>query len=222
MFVSAIVVAAGQGRRLKSKVSKPILKLNSKPIIAYALSVLNSCPEIKEIILVGNSSNIQELASIVSKHRIRKVSKICLGGKARQDSVAKGIEFISKDARLVLIHDAVRPFISKDLVSSLVTSAQKYSAAITAVPVKATIKASDKLGFVQRTIERSNLWEVQTPQVFSKGLLLKAYTRFGKLRVTDDAMLVERLGVKVKIVLGTYRNIKITTPEDLKIAKGLT
>lgn len=221
MFVSAIVVAAGQGRRLKSKVSKPILKLNSKPIIVYALGVLNSCPEIKEIILVGNPSNIQELKAIVSKYRIRKVNKICLGGKARQDSVAKGIKFISKHAKFILIHDAVRPFISKDLVSLLIISAQKFLAAISAVPVKATIKASDKLGFVKRTVERSNLWEVQTPQVFSRELLLKAYARFKNCAVTDDAMLVEKLGVKVKIVLGTYRNIKITTPEDLKIAKGL-
>jgi 2-C-methyl-D-erythritol 4-phosphate cytidylyltransferase len=228
MYVSAIIVAAGKSKRLGGKVSKAVLKLNSKPIIAYSLDVLNEHHKVNEIIVVGNRANTKSLRDIIKRNKIRKVRNIILGGAERQDSVYNGLRAISPKADFILIHDAARPFITKGLVSLVIEEAQRSKAAIVGVPVKSTIKEvrsqrpKSKTGLiVQRTLDRSNLWEIQTPQVFSRKIILKAYKDFGRLKATDDAMLVEKAGKKVKMVLGAHQNIKITTPEDLIIAKGI-
>lgn len=224
MGVSAILLAAGESKRLKGKISKVILKLNSCPVIAYSLHVLNGHPQIKEIVVVGNPANVEDLRAILKQNKIHKPSKVILGGKRRQDSVLKGLKAISHKADFVLIHDAARPFITKGLISSVIKEARVAKAAIIGVPVKSTIKrltASGKRQAVKETIDRKNLWEVQTPQVFSRKLILKAYEDFGAHKVTDDAMLVEKSGKRVKMVVGSHYNIKITTPEDLIIAKGI-
>jgi 2-C-methyl-D-erythritol 4-phosphate cytidylyltransferase len=220
-MVSAIIVAAGKGRRFGHKFSKAVLKLNSRPVIAYSLAVLNAHPQIKEIIVVGNPGNIQALRNIIQQQRSAKDVQIVLGGKERRDSVANGLQAISPQADFVLVHDAARPFITKGLVSSVIKEARKAGAAIAAVPVKATIKKVKNGSVVEKTLDRGKLWEIQTPQVFKKNLILKAYNKFKRIPATDDAMLVERLGAKVSVVLGSYSNIKITTPEDLIIAKGI-
>jgi len=220
-MVSAIIVAAGKGRRFGRKVSKAILKLNSRPVIAYALAVFNAHPQVKEIIVVGNSGNIPALRNIIKREKIAKHIKIVPGGKERRDSVAQGLQAVDPQADFILIHDAARPFITKSLVSSLVKETRKMGAAIAAVPVKATIKKVQSGLVVEKTLNRKSLWEIQTPQVFKRGLILKAYKKFKHMPATDDAMLVERLGAKVNVVLGSYSNIKITTPEDLTIAKGI-
>jgi 2-C-methyl-D-erythritol 4-phosphate cytidylyltransferase len=220
-MVSAIIVAAGKGRRFGHKVSKAVLKLNSRPVIAYSLAVFNAHPQVKEIIVVGNPGNIPALRNIIKREKIAKPIKIVPGGKERRDSVAQGLQAANPQADLILIHDAARPFITKSLVSSLVKEARKMGAAIAAVPVKATIKKVQSGLAVEKTLARKSLWEIQTPQVFKGSLILKAYKKFKRLPATDDAMLVERLGVKVKVVLGSYSNIKITTPEDLTMAKGI-
>jgi 2-C-methyl-D-erythritol 4-phosphate cytidylyltransferase len=172
--------------------------------------------------------NKEEIIGNLKKYRIRKIRAVVLGGKRRQDSVDKGLKAVSKEADWVLIHDGVRPFINKELISSVIKEAKKAGAAIVGVPVKATIKKlktqSLKLKtkfVVEKTLNRDNLWEIQTPQVFKKDLILKAYKRFGNINVTDDAMLVEKMGIKPRVVLGSYNNIKITTPEDLVIAKAI-
>jgi len=221
MYVSAIIVAAGQGKRFGAGVSKAVFKLNSKPVIAYSLDVLNEHPQIKEIVVVGNSKNIESIRGIIKENKIRKAVRVVLGGQERQDSVLNGLRAINPKAGFVLIHDAARPFITKGLVSLVINEAQKSKAAIVAVPVKSTIKKADDRLRVKKTINRSNLWEIQTPQVFSRKLILKAYKDFGSHKVTDDAMLLEKSGKRVKVVLGAYHNIKITTPEDLIIAKGI-
>lgn len=221
MYVSAIIVAAGNSRRFGNKVSKAVLKINSKPVIAYSLDVLSEHHKIKEIIVVGNPRNIESLRGIIRKNKIHKTIKVILGGKERQDSVSNGLKAINPKADFVLIHDAARPFITKGLVTLVIKEALESKAAIVGVPVKATIKKADNKGCVKHTIDRNNLWEIQTPQVFSKKLILNAYKNFGRFKVTDDAMLVERTGKKVKMVLGAHHNIKITTPEDLIIAKGI-
>ncbi len=223
MYVSAIVVAAGKSKRFGGKVSKALLKLNSKPVIAYSLDVLSEHRKINEIIVVGNPANIKSLSDIIKKNKIRKAKKIVLGGKERQDSVYNGLRAINPKADFILIHDAARPFITKGLVSLVIEEAQKSKAAIVGVPVKSTIKeVKSKTGLiVRRTLNRNNLWEIQTPQVFSKEIILKAYKDFGQSSATDDASLVEKAGKKVKMVLGAHHNIKITTPEDLIIAKGI-
>jgi len=221
MYVSAIVVAAGKGRRFGHKASKALVKLNSRPVIAYSLALLNAQPQIREIVVAGNPENIQALRNIISKERIAKAVKVILGGKERRDSVANGLQAISPQADFILIHDAARPFVTKKLVTSVIKEARKSGAAIAAVAVKPTIKKVARSLIVEKTLDRKSLWEAQTPQVFKKDLILKAYKRFKHLEATDDAMLVERLGAKVSVVSGSYSNIKITTPEDLLIAKGI-
>ena len=227
-FVSAIVVAAGKGERLKSKIPKPLFKINKKPVIIYSLEALNKCSFIKEIIIVGNSQNIRGITRVIKEYRIDKALWIVKGGLRRQDSVKNGLGIIDNQSEMVLIHDAARPFIDVKSVSAVIAEAKRSGAAILGVPVKATVKELRAEGsglrakhIVKRTLDRNRLWEIQTPQVFRKDLILKAYNRFGDIDVTDDAMLVEKLGAKVSIVPGLYKNIKITTPEDLLIAQAI-
>jgi 2-C-methyl-D-erythritol 4-phosphate cytidylyltransferase len=228
MYVTAILLAAGKGLRLKSKISKPLIKIDSQPLIVYSLNTLGKHPYIKDIIVVANPRNLQELRKTIKQFRIDKIKDVVLGGEVRRASVANGLRAIDNHTDLVLIHDAVRPFIDKEMVSSVIKTAKSYGAAIVGVPVKATIKKVTRHTshvtrqfMVEETIDRNGLWEIQTPQVFRKGLILKAYDKFGDIDVTDDAMLVERLGAKVSVVKGSYNNIKITTPEDLIIAQAI-
>ena len=229
MYVTAIVLAAGKGVRSKSKLPKPLIKINSKPIIICCLEILSEHPYIKDIILVVNSGNSRDIIKILKRYRIKKIKKVVLGGKRRQDSVGNGLSAIDTRTDLVLIHDGVRPFIDKETISRVIKEAKKSGAAIVGVPVKATIKkVSCAAGYpvkrqfmVEGTLNRNNLWEVQTPQVFRKDLILRAYGKFKDTDVTDDASLVEKLGVKVAVIPGSYNNIKITTPEDLILAEAI-
>ena len=229
MHVTAILLAAGKGLRLKSKISKPLIKIDSRPLIIYSLNTLSKHPYIKDIIVVANRRNLQDLRNNIKRFSIDKIKDVVLGGKKRQGSVINGLRAIDNHTDLVLIHDGVRPFIDKDIVSSVIKTAKLYGAAIVGVPVKATIKGvrcqvsgvRAKCYTVDKTFNRESLWEIQTPQVFKKDLILKAYNKFGDMDVTDDAMLVEKLGVKVSVVRGAYNNIKITTPKDLVLAEAI-
>lgn len=221
MKLEAIVLAAGRGLRLQSKIPKPLARINSKPVIIYSLETLSRHPWVKDIILVVNSKNSKGIIKEVKKRRIKKIEKIIQGGRRRQDSVLNGLKAVDNDTHLVLIHDAARPFIDKDTLTALIKTAKNSGAAIAGVPVKATIKRVSGKFIVKKTIERKGLWEIQTPQVFKKDLILRAYKKFGKQDATDDAMLVERLGEKVSVVLGSYNNIKVTTPEDMELAKAI-
>jgi 2-C-methyl-D-erythritol 4-phosphate cytidylyltransferase len=228
MLVTAIVLAAGRGMRFKFKIAKPLFKLDTKPVIIYSLQVLSRHRQIGDIVLVVNAKNKKRILREVKRYRITKLAKTIEGGRRRQDSVANGLKAIDSRTDLVLIHDAARPFINAKMISSAVKEAAKSGAAITGVPVKATIKSArsselraQSYPVVEKTLDRKRLWEIQTPQVFCKDLILKAYRRFGNADVTDDAMLVENLGAKVRVVPGSYRNIKITTPEDLVIAQAI-
>ncbi len=229
MYITAIVLAAGKGRRLKAKIFKPLIKINSKPVIHYCLSILSRHPHIKDIIVVANTFNAPRITTLIKKYRIGKVRDIVYGGRRRQDSVRNALKAVDRRTDFVLIHDSVRPFVDAGVVSGVIKAAKRFGAAIVGVPVKATIKevVSGQLSviskiIVKKTLNRNSLWEIQTPQVFRKDLLLKAYERFGSAEVTDDAMLVEKLGAKVRVVLGSYNNIKITTPEDLVIAEAIS
>ena len=229
LHVTAIVLAAGKGLRFKSAIPKPVALINRKPVFLYSLSVLDKHPNVKEIILVVNLSNKRLLLKEIRKCNIEKLKKIVIGGKQRRDSVRRGLKFVSGLSNLILIHDGVRPFIDKDIISRLVLEAAASGAAIVGVPVKDTIKEIQnpkskiqKLKIVKKTLKRENLWQVQTPQVFKKDLIIRAYNKFGRMAVTDDASLVEKLGVKVRIVTGSYFNIKITTAEDLVLAKAIS
>lgn len=225
MHVTAIIVAAGKGVRLRSKISKPLVRINSRPLIVYSLDTLSRHPYVKDIVVVASRTNIKGIRDKIRQYRIGKVRKVILGGVLRRDSVARGLKAADGSAKLVLIHDGGRPFVSKETVTSLIKAAKDFGAAIAGVPVKATIKRVRgryaKVKRVEKTIDRKGLWEIQTPQVFRKDLIMKAYGRFGNIDATDDAMLVEKLGAEVRVVMGTYENIKITTPGDLVLARAL-
>lgn len=227
MYITAIVLAAGKGLRLKSKISKPLIKIGSKPSIVYSLETLNKHPLIKEIIVVINASNAPDIKQIKQKYKIEKIKAFVLGGRQRKDSVYNGLIAVHLKSDFVLVHDSARPFINSKCISRVIAHAKITGAAILGVPVKATIKkvtsCQKSVGtglvpvrnIVAETLDRNNLWEIQTPQVFRKDLILKAYKKFGNMEATDDAFLVEKLGLKVAVVLGSYDNIKITTQEDL-------
>ena len=227
--ISAIVLAAGKGKRFstqaKSNRAKLLAEINSQPVIIHSLKSLSSHPWIKEIILVVNAENKKQFSSKIKQYRITKISSIVNGGLRRQDSVSCGLKAVNRQADIVLIHDAARPFISRELISRVILEAKKSGAAIAGVPVKCTIKSArlskSHRVMAEETLDRSKLWEIQTPQVFKKDLILKAYHKFIHADATDDAMLVEKLGKKVSIVMGSYRNIKITTSEDLLIGEAI-
>jgi 2-C-methyl-D-erythritol 4-phosphate cytidylyltransferase len=239
--VTAIVPAAGRGTRFNSKEKKPFAKLNKKPVLSYCLRTLQSSPWVNDIVLVIDRSLFEAARELIRRYRITKAKHIIGGGKTRAESVMKGMDWVDKDTSLVLVHDGVRPFVSKDVVAKTVIEALKFGASVSAVPVKATIKVARKGPFVEYTPNRKNLWEAQTPQVFRKRLLEYAYKNAScnKLftsserynirnrpfqyltKFTDDATFVENIGIRVKVVKGDYNNIKITTTEDIKIAEAL-
>ena len=221
MFVSAIVPAAGLGLRLNRNLPKPLISFNKKPIFIYALSTLSRHPSIKEIILVVSSSTLRSTKYYIKKYRIKKIKELVIGGHRRRDSVQNGLNRVSTKADLVLIHDAVRPFIDLNMISRIIREAKKTGAAILGVPVKSTVKEITAKGRVIKTLRRERLFEIQTPQVFKRNLIINAYKRFPNLGAVDDAFLVERLGRQVVVVIGSYFNIKITTPEDLVFARSI-
>ena len=224
MKVSAIVPSAGSGRRMKSKIDKLFIRLMQKEIICYCLKVLDKSSLISEIIVTCDFKNISKLKKLIKKEGFKKRIKIVKGGKVRPESVLKGLSEVSADSDIVLIHDCARPFITQSIIKDTVKAARVYGASLSAVLVKPTIKlSSGNSSLVKKTIDRTFLWEAQTPQVIKKDLLIKAYKKAGRdiKSFTDDCSLVEKLGKKVKIVNGSYDNIKITTPQDLYIAEAI-
>jgi 2-C-methyl-D-erythritol 4-phosphate cytidylyltransferase len=160
------------------------------------------------------------LKEIIEKYQYRKISQIVPGGKRRQESVKNGIDFLSKETDIVVIHDGVRPFVTKEMIEESIRSAVKFQAVVMAMPVKETVKMVQRDGTVLKTLDRDSLWQIQTPQTFQVNVIKEAHYRAMEdgFIGTDDASLVERLGVKVRILPGSYTNIKITTPEDLMLA----
>ena len=217
-MVSAILLAAGSGRRLNSPVCKPLVKICGRPLVFYSLRTLNAHPAIAEIVVVANRANRKAIADIISRYSFRKAKALVLGGKRRQDSVYNGLQAVAGKSKLVLIHDSARPFVRPVDLANGIREARKYGAAILAVKPKATIKSSRLDNTVAQTFDRNKLWEAQTPQVFKKDILLAVFKRYSRDTVTDDASLVERSGKRVKVVEGSYRNIKVTTKEDLLLA----
>ncbi len=229
MYITAIVLAAGKGLRFKARVSKPLVKINSRPAILYSLRALSRHPAISDIIVVVNPANRKGVSEAIKRSRINKISKVVLGGRRRQDSVERGLKAAGDLTGLVLIHDAARPFIDARIISAVICEAKRTGAAIAGVPVSSTIKSVKvsrcqgvkEKRWVDKTLQRERLWEIQTPQAFRKELILEAYRRFGNLEATDDAMLVEKLGAGVRVVQGSYNNIKITNRRDLLLAEAI-
>lgn len=216
--------AAGRGKRMGSSKSKQFLMLGSKPIIVHTLECFQSSKEIDCIVIAADAVDLDSLKDIVIKHNLTKVCEVVRGGPERQDSVWNGIKSLrSQNPDFVLIHDAVRPFITHRLISSIVEAVNESSAAVAAVRLKDTVKHSSDGIFISETPQRENLWLAQTPQAFDYTLICRAFEKAFQENFygTDDASLVEQIGVRVRLVEGSYRNIKITTPEDLDVAKSL-
>lgn len=218
MRISVIIAAAGRGKRFGAKTNKAYVLLNGRPIVMYSLMLFSKLSAVAEIILVVNRRDRGIAAALLKKHHLAKPVKIVFGGKERYQSVQAGLNASDPRAEMIIVHDAARPFIDKKTVVRAIAAAKKYGAACVAVPVVPTIKQADSRGFIVNTLTRKRLWEAQTPQVFKKGLIAAAHQQANKNNITDDAALLERINKKVKIVAGSYRNIKITTPLDLTLA----
>lgn len=219
----AIVLAAGQGKRMNSKVQKQYLLIKDRPVLYYTLSAFEKSPLISEIILVTGKDEIEYCRQeIVKKYNFKKVSKITAGGKERYHSVFEGLK-ATEEADYVLIHDGARPFVDEKMLERVCEAVQIDRACVVGMPVKDTIKIADEECFAAQTPDRRRVWQVQTPQVFEYQMIKNAYEKLMENEpegITDDAMVVETMTeYKVRLVEGSYRNIKITTPEDLDIAE---
>lgn len=225
----AIVLAAGRGKRMQSDVAKQYLLIKGKPVLFYSLKAFEDSV-VDEIILVTAESEITYCKEeIVEKYNFNKVSRIVAGGKERYHSVYNGLKACD-DAQIVLIHDGARPFVNDEIIERNIAMVKEYGACVTGMPVKDTIKIADESGFVKETPRRDLIWAVQTPQTFQYPLIKNAYDTFlnkeeahcKQYNVTDDAMVAEIFGgLKVKLVEGSYNNVKITTPEDMVLAEAI-
>lgn len=220
--VIAVVPAAGLGKRLGHGTNKPFLKILDKPIIVWTLEALSSVSEISEIIPVFKESDMESGVALCERYRLSKVKRIAPGGKERQDSVYNGLRLLHGDTDIVVIHDGVRPVIDSRLVKHAIANLEGFDGVIVGVPVKDTIKEIEGES-VKKTIKRGSLWSVQTPQVFRYSRIMEAYDRAMEegFYSTDDSALMERTGSRIKIVMGSYDNIKVTTPDDIPVAEML-
>jgi 2-C-methyl-D-erythritol 4-phosphate cytidylyltransferase len=215
----AIILAAGQGRRMGESINKQYLKIKQHPILYYTLKAFSQNNCIDEIILVVAEGEVDYCRKeIIEKYNFFKIKDIAIGGKERQDSVLNGLKAAS-NCEVVLIHDGARPFINQSIISNAIIYANLYGATACGVEPKDTIKVKDSLGFSVETPERDTLFCVQTPQAFKYDLILDCHKRIHEegIKVTDDTMVVERYGNRVYLYEGSYDNIKVTTPEDLEI-----
>lgn len=223
-YVSVIIVAAGQGTRMNMDKKKQYIKINGESVLSRSIRAFEESELVDEIILVVNGDEIFYCKNdIIDAKGYNKVSSIVAGGHDRQESVFNGLKEVGRNKGIVLIHDGARPFIDNDTILNCIEGVIDFEAVCAAVPVKDTVKTADKDGFIAFTLDRSCLWAVQTPQAFRHELIIEAHEKADKegFRGTDDAVLVERLGKKVKLVMGSYENIKITTQEDLLFAEAI-
>lgn len=220
---TAIVLAAGQGKRMHSKIQKQFLEIGGKPVLYYSLRCFQDSPLIDDIILVTREDALAYCRSeIVDRYGFTKVSRIVQGGKERYDSVYAGL-LACEDTDYVLIHDGARPFITEEILRRGMEGVKETGACVIGMPSKDTVKLSDAAGFVSETPDRKTVWTIQTPQIFSYNLIKSVHDsirRKDMSQITDDAMVVEQeSGTRIRLVEGSYMNLKITTPEDLNVAE---
>ncbi len=220
VMVSAVIVAAGKGIRMKDSVQKQYLPLAGRPVLSHTLGVFDGCNLISKIFLVVSQKDFDYCRNNILR-MLKKEIKLVAGGKKRQDSVYNGLIAVGENNGIVIIHDGVRPFVNKEMLESCVRGAIKHGACIIGVPVQDTLKRISRSGDIEKTIERNNIWLAQTPQAFQYEILRKAHenARLKGHAGTDDAFLVEQMGTSVKIIKGNKNNIKITTREDLRLAE---
>lgn len=220
----AIVLAAGQGSRMGTKIQKQYLEIEGKPVLYYSLEVFQHSDIIDSIILVvGEGQEDYCRSGIVERFGFTKVDTVTVGGRERYESVYKALRVMEDNDGYVFIHDGARPFVDEQILGRAYEAVKQYNACVVGMPSKDTIKVVDGEVFAKETPDRSSLWIIQTPQVFEISLIKEAYFKLMRehyMQVTDDAMVVEQmLHAPVKLVEGSYENIKITTPEDLPVAE---
>lgn len=218
-----VIVAAGTGSRMNMGINKQFIKLEGKEIIAYTIEKFYNNSNIEDIVVVVKEDESEFFKKeILDKYNFKNV-KIAYGGKERQDSVYNGLKLLDEKCDVVLIHDGARPFVSDKIIDKSIEEAKEHKAIVVGVPVKDTIKVIDNDKNIVDTPNRSVLWAVQTPQTFDYNILIDAYKDAFKNKFygTDDAVLVERIGYKVKMLEGSYNNIKITTQEDLSVGSQI-
>ena len=220
---SVVIVSAGRGSRMKADINKQFLKLKGKEVIAHTIDKFYNNKNIDEIVVVVKEDEADFFRrNIIDKYGYKNI-KIAFGGKERQDSVFNGLKAVNERCDIVLIHDGARPFVTDEIIKNSIECSKKNKCVIVGVPVKDTIKIINKDNEVCDTPNRSTLWSIQTPQVFEYLSIIKAH-KIAKEKSyygTDDSMLMEYLGYNVKVIEGSYNNIKITTPEDLKIGEEI-
>lgn len=220
MFYEVVIPAAGQGKRMKAGKNKLFIELSGTPIIVYTLRVFEEDPNCRGIILSINPAEEDYFKEMIASFEFKKVNKLVVGGKERQQSVYNALKHVGEE--IILVHDGARPFIDQKQISELTSAAGLHGGAIIAVPVKDTIKKANDRS-VMETVERSSLWSVQTPQAFRASILINAHERAeaDSFLGTDDSSLLERIDEQVIIIEGNYDNIKITTQEDLYFADAI-
>ena len=231
MKTVAVVLAAGSGSRMNSDVKKQYMEIGGKPLIYYSLKAFEESI-IDDIILVVSQGDIDYVTKeIVEKYKFDKVQAVVEGGLARYHSVRLGLQAAAADCDYAFIHDGARPFVDRDIIMRSLQAVKEYKACVVGMPAKDTIKIADEKGFAASTPDRNLMWTIQTPQVFSYKTILELYQRLDReegelmakgVNITDDAMVVEYYtDTKVKLVEGSYDNIKITTPEDIAVAEAI-
>lgn len=222
-YVTAIIAAAGMGTRMKRKLNKQFLTIDNTPVLEHTLRKFDKSKYVDYIIVVIKETDISYLGEVLSKLKLNKKFKIVYGGSTRPDSIFNALKNLPEETKIVLTHDGARPFIDTELIDLSIEKVNETGSLVVGVPVKDTIKISKSNMNVDFTPVRSELFQIQTPQVFLKDIIVSAYNRLMEEDFTgnDDASFVEKNGGKVKILMGSYKNIKITTPEDLLIAEVL-
>lgn len=219
---TAVIVAAGKGKRMGTEVSKQFLPLCGKEILAHTVEKFEKAENIRDIVLVTGQDSLQDVQDMAQEYDWKKIISVVAGGKERQDSVWNGLQAVPEDAEIVLIHDGVRPFVTEDILDLSIATAMEMGGCVAGVPAKDTIKVCNDENIAIDTPDRSTLWQIQTPQTFRKDLIVKSYEQAKQNGFvgTDDASLAEYSGYPVKVIMGSYRNIKITTKEDLLIGEA--
>ena len=229
--VTAIILAAGQGKRMNSKIQKQYMLLNGLPILYYSLKCFEDSFVDDIVLVVGKGEEEYCKENFINKYGFKKVRAIVEGGKERYHSVANGIETINWDCNYCMIHDGARPFVTRDILERALKTVKDTKACVVGMPIKDTVKIVDDNKDVESTPTRSKVWQIQTPQSFEFGLIKNSYQQLISLeeklisngtQITDDAMVVEYFtDTKVRLVEGSYQNIKITTPDDLYIGEEI-
>ena len=222
-MTTAIIVGAGRGERMGANYDKAFLSLGPRPLVAYSMMAFEACPDIRQIVLVVRRDRLEAAKNMAQMFGISKLRAVVAGGAQRQDSVRNGLAELPPETRYVAIHDAARPLVTPALISETVKCARKHGTGVAGRRIVDTVKLVEKAPVVSRTVDRDQLWTVQTPQTFSLDLLRQAYARLEETRevVTDDAAALERIGVAVRLVEWAPVNLKVTVPEDLAVAAAL-